>query len=302
MAVMDNMLDTPVLLITFIRPDHTRRALNAIREQKPKRLYVGQDGPREGRQDDVAKLQAVRAVVDELVDWDCELHTLYQEKNLGCGRGPYEAMSWFFQNEEKGIVLEDDINPHPLFFPYMEDLLERYMNDNAVGMVTAHNLQRYYSSKNSYYFTYEMAGTLGWGTWRRVWEKFDFDIPFDPEVLGGSLKKYGMPRLCRKMTVNNYKKWLSRDRHDCWDYQFDYYLLVNHYLNARANSCLTSHEGDDGDATHSEYSNPGYSMEVNVPLFETISHPDKVKVDSSVKWRMWKREAHCVINKLMKHD
>ena len=189
MAVMDNMLDTPVLLITFIRPDHTRRALNAIREQKPKRLYVGQDGPREGRQDDVAKLQAVRAVVDELVDWDCELHTLYQEKNLGCGRGPYEAMSWFFQNEEKGIVLEDDINPHPLFFPYMEDLLERYMNDNAVGMVTAHNLQRYYSSKNSYYFTYEMAGTLGWGTWRRVWEKFDFDIPFDPEVLGGSLKK-----------------------------------------------------------------------------------------------------------------
>lgn len=297
-----HMLDTPVLVIAFIRPDHTRRVLNALREQQPKRLYVSQDGSREGRPDDVAKLEAVRAVVDELVDWDCELHTLYQEKNLGCGRGPYEAMSWFFQNEEKGIVLEDDINPHPLFFSYMEDLLERYKNDNAVGMVTAHNLQRYYSSKNSYYFTYEMAGTLGWGTWRRVWEKFDFDIPFVPEVLEESLKRYGMPRLCRKKTVNSYKKWLSRDRHDCWDYQFDYYLLVNHYLNARANSCLTSHEGDDGDATHSEYSNPGYSMEVNVPLFETISHPGSVKVDSSVKRRMLKREAHCVINKILKHD
>lgn len=296
------MLDTPVLLIAFIRPDHTRRVLNALREQQPKRLYVSQDGPREGRPDDVDKLEAVRAVVDELVDWDCELHTLYQEKNLGCGRGPYEAMSWFFQNEEKGIVLEDDINPHPLFFSYMEDLLERYKNDNAVGMVTAHNLQRYYSSKNSYYFTYEMAGTLGWGTWRRVWEKFDFDIPFDGVLLNESLRKYGVPRLCRKKALKNYEMWLSGNRHDCWDFQFDYYLLVNHYLNARANSCLTSHEGDGEDATHSGFSNPGYKMEVDASLFEPVTHPKSVKVDCSVKWRMKKKELHNIIKIVLKRD
>ncbi len=291
------MLNTPVLLITFLRLEHTRQALSALREQKPKKLYVAQDGPREGHPDDMAKLMAVRDAVAELVDWDCELHTLYQDKNLGCGRGPYAAMSWFFENEEKGIVLEDDINPHPLFFPYMEDLLERYKDDEAVGMVTAHNMQRYYSKKNSYYFTYEMAGTLGWGTWRRVWKDFDFNIPFDAELLDGSLRKYGMPRLCRKKTIDNYKKWLSGDRHDCWDYQFDYYLLVNHYLNARANSCLTSHEGDDGDATHTGYSNPGYSMEVNASRFETITHPGSVKVDGSVKWRMLKREVHVCLKK-----
>lgn len=296
------MLDTPILLIAFIRPDHTRRVLNAIREQRPKKLYVSQDGPREGRPDDVAKLQAVRAVVDEMVDWDCELHTLYQDKNLGCGRGPYEAMSWFFQNEEKGIILEDDINPHPLFFSYMEDLLERYKDEASVGMVTAHNLQRHYSSKNSYYFTYEMAGTLGWGTWRRVWEGFDFDIPYDAQRLDAALKRYGMAQQYRKKYLNNYRIWLSRDRHDCWDYQFDYYLLVNNYLNARANSCLTSHEGDDGDATHQGYSNPRYNMEVNVPLFETLTHPKSVKMDSSVKRRMWKKELRLTIKKLLKHD
>ena len=297
-----NTFQTPVLLITFNRPEHTTRVLNVLREQKPSKLYIGQDGPRNEHPDDFAKLEAVRAVIDELVDWDCDLHTLYQEKNLGCGRGPYEAMSWFFQNEEKGIVLEDDIYPHPLFFSYMEELLERYKNEETVGMVTAHNLQRYYSSKNSYYFTFEMAGTLGWGTWRRVWSKFDFDIPYDAQLLDDALKGYGIPKQYRKRISNKYRIWLSRDRHDCWDYQFDYYLLINQYLNARANSCLTSHEGNDGDATHSGYFNPGYSMEVNVPLFENITHPSSVKMDFSVKRRIWKKEMSCIVKKLLSHD
>ena len=292
-------MDTPILLITFNRPEHTRRALETILAAKPQHLYVFQDGAREGNVRDIEKSKEVRQVVSDLTkDSDVVLHTHYADKNYGCGPGPYEAMSWFFRNVEKGIILEDDIFPHPLFFAYMEDLLERYKNEKTIGMVTAHNLQRHYSLKNSYYFTYEMAGTLGWGTWRRVWEKFDFDIPFDYELLEKSLKKFGIPRLCRNRTLNNCKKWLSGDRHDCWDYQFDYYLLVNNYLNARANSCLTSHEGDGEDATHSNYSNPGYYMDVNVPLFKVLRHPSSIKIDSSVRWRMLKKEIHLMLKKI----
>lgn len=292
------MIQTPILLITFNRPDHVRRVLTEIRKQQPATLYISQDGPRDDKPDDIVKIQTVRKVVSELVDWPCELHTNYQIKNLGCGRGPYEAISWFFSNVDKGIILEDDVLPHPLFFSYMEDLLERYKDDVRVGMVTAHNLQRYYSLSHSYYFTFEPDGTLGWGTWRRVWQNFDFDISFCKNQLMDALWRFRAPILYRLRECANYQKWMSGGRHDCWDYQFDYYLLVNHYLNARANSCLTSHEGDDADATHTGYNNPRYKMEVIESRFAPITHPSKVRIDGSVRYRILKREVHLFLKML----
>ena len=293
------MLQTPILLITFNRPDHVRKALMEIRTELPTELFIAQDGPRADRLDDVQKIQAVREAIKEIVDWPCNLHTLYQEKNLGCGRGPYEAMSWFFQQVEYGIILEDDIVPHKLFWHYMEELLGKYRDDTRVGMVCGHNLHRYYSRHNSYYFTYEMEGTLGWGTWRRVWEKFDFMIPYNAQQLDAAMRDYGMPYLYRQKLNRLYKGWLSTNRHDCWDYQFDYFLLVNRYLNVRANSCLTSHEGDDADATHIGFGNPGYKMDVNETLFEKLIHPKKIAIDRSEKHRMYKQEIKLLAKKIL---
>lgn len=294
------MYKTPILLITFNRADHVRKALTEIRKVQPSELYIAQDGPRADRLDDRKKIQIVRDIINEEVDWPCKLHTLYQEKNLGCGRGPYEAMSWFFKNVEYGIILEDDIVPHPLFWKYMEELLERYKDNERIGMVTAHNLQRYYTRHNSYYFTYEMAGTLGWGTWRRVWRGFDFEIPYDEEKFREALRFYGITRFCVQKECDNYNKWLSGTRHDCWDYQWDYYLLEHRYLNARANSCLTSHEGDDADATHTGYFNPGYKMDVHESRFVPIKHPWKVRIDTSVRIRIYKKEIRLLIKKILR--
>lgn len=293
-------MTTPILIITFNRPEHVRRVLTEVRKQQPTHLFIAQDGPRVDKLDDEAKIQAVRDVIKEMVDWPCNLFTHFSEHNLGCGRGPYEAMSWFFSNVEKGIILEDDIVPHPLFFTYMSELLERYKDDERVGMVTGHNLTRDYSCHNSYYFTFIPDGTLGWGTWRRVWKDFDFNIPYDEQQLKSALSRIHIPHYyIRRECVNN-KKWLSGNRHDCWDYQFDYYIMVNGYLNARANSCLTSHEGDDADATHTGFGNPGYKMEVHASRFEPIMHPKKVQIDISEYWRVAIKEMKLIIKSLLK--
>ena len=89
-------MKTPVLLITFNRPDHVRRVLSAIRDARPASLYVFQDGAREGNAVDAEKCPEVRAVVQELVDWDCDLHTFYADRNFGCGAGPMTGINWFF--------------------------------------------------------------------------------------------------------------------------------------------------------------------------------------------------------------
>jgi len=300
-------LKTPILLITFNRPDHTRQVLQRILEANPQDLYVFQDGAREGNANDTIKCAEVRQVINELVSHYNQyssslltLHSYLSEMNLGCGPGPYEAITWFFSQVEYGIILEDDINPHPLFWNYIEELLVRYKDDNRIGMVCGHNLQRRYCGDKSYYFTFAMEGTLGWGTWRRVWKNFKFDIPYDCKQFEETVRmQYGYTSLMAKQESNNYKRWLGTDRHDCWDYQFDYYLLLNGYLNARANSCLTSHEGDESDATHSGFTNPNYKMEVNEPLFEKISHPTKVSIAKEEKWRIYKRTAKLLFLKML---
>lgn len=283
-------MKTPILLITFNRPDHVRTALAEVLKQHPVDLYVAQDGPRANNTADVEKCTEVRSIVQEMVSGfdDVSLHTHYSSENLGCGRGPYEAMSWFFSEVEYGIILEDDINPHPLFFKYMEELLARFKDNERIGMVTAHNLYRRYSWFHSYYYTYEPSGTLGWGTYRRVWQDFKFDIPYDKSQFEYAMKHYyHMPRLYRRIMHLREAKWLSGDRHDSWDYQFDYYLLTKGYLNARANSCLTSHEGVGEDATHQGYANPGYIMDVRPNLFEKIRHPWFVHIDIKERFRMY---------------
>lgn len=295
--MMQESFDIPILLITFNRPDHVRSALTEIRKQKPKELFISQDGPRKGNDFDIAKIQEVRTIITDFVDWPCHLHTLFQETNLGCGPAPYAAISWFFQNVDKGIILEDDIVPHPLFFSYMKTLLNRYANDDRIGAVMGHNLYRKYSLKNSYYFTYDTEGTLGWGTWKRVWDKVDFNVTVNPDEFSSSLKKYfHFPKIYRKREINHFCRVLNCDRHDRWDYQLEYCLKLYGYLNIKPNSCLTSHEGNDLDATHTGYSNPNYKMEVIESRFLDLRHPLYVHIDILERLRLNKRTIRCIIH------
>ena len=71
----------------------------SIKKQQPKRLYIAADGPRANKPGEAEKCQKVRDLAKQ-VDWDCELKTLFREKNYGCGRAVSGAISWFFENEE----------------------------------------------------------------------------------------------------------------------------------------------------------------------------------------------------------
>lgn len=79
------MSSIPILLITFNRPEHTRRVLKPIIAAQPQDLYVFQDGARDGNENDLKKCAEVRHVVEELTkDTEVVLHTNYFDKNLGC--------------------------------------------------------------------------------------------------------------------------------------------------------------------------------------------------------------------------
>ena len=131
-------MKSPVLFIIFIREDTTRKVFEKIREAKPPRLYIAADGPRPGRPDDIEKCKATRSIVND-IDWECEVKTLFRDENLGCGKGVSSAITWFFDNEPEGIIIEDDILPNMEFFKFCDEMLEKYRDDERIQLVAGFN-------------------------------------------------------------------------------------------------------------------------------------------------------------------
>ena len=242
----------PVLVMAFNRPDHLSRLLERLREVQPERLYVAIDGPRAAMEGEPERVQACRDLVGT-VDWPCEVHTLFQEHNLGCGQGVTTAISWFFEHEERGIILEDDIVPDPSFFPYCEELLERYQDDERVFAISGCNFvpSSVQTRPDLPYRFMTVPHIWGWATWRRSWAAHRLDI-------SGWRDRLPLTRLWRRVgrSIPGTVYWtstfelLARGEVDTWDGQLVLAAMERGQLTATSNVNLVQNIGFGSDATH----------------------------------------------------
>ena len=178
---MNKQFETPITFIIFKRPDITEKVFETIRQVKPKKLLVIADGPRNNREGEAEKCAATRAIIEK-VDWDCQVIKNYSDVNLGCAKRVSSGLDWAFENVEETIILEDDCIPHPTFFRFCEELLERYRNDTRITSIAAQNAQLGNQRTNySYYFS-SYSHCWGWASWRRAWQNYDLHIKLWPEV------------------------------------------------------------------------------------------------------------------------
>lgn len=168
--------DVNVLIIFFIRDDVLAKSFEAVREARPRRLLLWQDGAREGRPDDVAGIERCRKVVEN-IDWDCEVYKNYQTKNWGCDPSTFYSHKWAFSIVDECIILEDDCVPSQSFFPFCKELLERYRNDNRVNRICGMCNIANYDSPFDYLFSKAGSGP-GFATWKRVADLWDEDYTF----------------------------------------------------------------------------------------------------------------------------
>ena len=140
---MKDALDIPVALMVFARPDSLAKILASVRTARPRLLFVVADGPRDTRPQDIANCAAVRGVLDT-IDWPCEIRRLEADRNMGCDPRISSGLDWIFQQVDEAIVLEDDVIPHPSFFPWCAAMLRRYRHDSQIMHVAGRNeLQRW---------------------------------------------------------------------------------------------------------------------------------------------------------------
>jgi hypothetical protein len=165
----------PVLLLIFNRPEMTRRVFAEIAEARPVRLYVAADGPRAGVSGELNRCEESRSIATK-VDWNCDVATRFEAANVGLAKHVSTSITWFFEHEEEGIVLEDDCVPDLSFFRFCSELLHHYRADPRVMHISGSNLQfGRRRGRGSYYFS-RYPQIWGWASWRRAWSLYDFSL------------------------------------------------------------------------------------------------------------------------------
>ncbi len=243
---------TPVLLIAWRRPHTTKQVIDAIRVAAPTRIFVACDGPNPERAGEAEKVAATRALIGKEIDWPCTMERLYSDVNHGCRLGPSCAISWFFKQVEEGIILEDDCVPHPDFFPYCAELLERYREDERIWCISGNNFQEgRWRGDGSYYFS-RYNHCWGWASWRCCWSHYDRDLSRWPALKASGLLEGMFEDPIERGYWSNiwYKTYSESQLVTWWDYQWTFTCLVNGGLTALPNANLVSNVGFGADGSH----------------------------------------------------
>jgi hypothetical protein len=245
MQTVDRPCETPVLLMTFRRPETTVRVFEAIRQARPKALYVAANAPRPGNAVEADQCKAVRKIV-QAVDWDCSLHTLFRDEHLGADVSISSAIDWFFGAVEEGIILEDDCLPDVTFFRFCGEMLDRYRAATNVMEVTGYNLLSGLHKTEFDYVLSHFGFQWGWATWKRAWNFFDLQMRGWPKF-----KELGFHRSFPFYPQRNVT-FESAYMGKCttWDFQWHFAVGANSGLSVVPKFSLIENIGFGVNATH----------------------------------------------------
>lgn len=269
---MDNYsCKSPVLLLIFNRPDTAHMVFNAIKAVKPPKLYIAADGPRKDRVNESELCKQARSIV-EMIDWDCQVETLFRTENLGCKEAIASAVTWFFDKEEEGIVLEDDCLPGNDFFYYCDTLLEKYRTDERIRHISGCNLQFGKKWGDATVYFGNRPEVWGWASWKRVMKDYDKDLKlYHEDEVRVQMNKLFDDRFLIETWVQIFKDTKSGVI-NTWDYQLVFLMFFNNGLCVQPNINLVSNIGFRPDGTHT-VTTEGKSANIPLEKITEITYP-----------------------------
>lgn len=272
----------PILFITYNRFETSRLVFESIRAQKPTKLYFASDGPK--NDSDYEKIIRVRDLVS-LIDWDCEIKTLFRNKNLGCRIGVSSAITWFFEKEDMGIILEDDCLPNTTFFPFCENLLTKYKEEKSIGLISGNNYFQVIPHLKEDYFFSNIPSIWGWATWKRAWDLYDDSFMIWPKWKNSKEWKvqnpYFFERLLNKVSFNK----TFQKKIDTWDSIWHAYLIHNGLISIIPKVNLVSNIGFGSESTNTVNDSSPFSNLNTFELYKII-HPKQIKIHKRIDYWM----------------
>lgn len=278
-------LETPVAFIVFNRPEQTERVFRAIARARPAKLLVVADGPRNASEQE--RCSATRAIIEK-VDWDCQVLKNYSDVNLGCKNRVSSGLDWVFEQSEEAIILEDDCLPDETFFPFCTELLQRFRNDERVGMICGSNFHVGKKRLSHSYFFGLHVTVWGWATWRRAWKHYDVRMRRWPELR----ETKWLADLLKNPVAEKYWQETFEDmfqgKFDTWDYQMFFSWWSRNMLAAIPDRNLISNIGFGSDASRTRDALPTMANLPVLPMTFPLSHPPDVLLDLAADKRSFR--------------
>lgn len=253
-------MKTPVLLIAFNRPHHTKQTFEGIKKYQPETLYVSIDGPREVYHEDAKLIEEVYHYIQSNVDWQCDLKIKRNKQNFGAGYASIQAIDWLFEHEERGIILDDDCVAEQDFFLFCEKMLYLYQKQDKIMHISGSNFLKTNISEDYFFSKYNPV--WGWATWKRAWKHYAFRIDFQEKEIKHFHRNYALTKKERKYWAYTFDSVSLEKRTSTWDYQWTYHIWKNEGICITAGKNLISNIGFDETATHA-----------NDPFFSTAKLP-----------------------------
>jgi len=275
-------MKSAVLLIAFNRPDLIRKVVDRVRQAHPPRVFAYVDGPRPGSADDPDLVEETRRVLTEGIDWSTDVSFFFSDTNRGITDGPPDAIDWFFSQVPEGIILEDDCVPHPDFFGYCDDLLERHRNNTPVwGIGGDNSLGIPVSAEFSYGFISDPL-PWGWATWARAWAHHDRNMMMWTELRASQEFRHLIPDRTER---RRRRELIDTKTNSSWHYRWSLTVLINRAMFAVPRHNLISNVGfNREDATHTVGSSPQGNSPTQSIL--PLNHPIKIELDGDAQ-KFW---------------
>jgi hypothetical protein len=276
--------NVPILFVVFNRPETTEIVLRKIREIRPNRLYIAADGPRSDVFGEDELCIKVRDLISKGIDWQCDLSTLYRQENLGCKLGVSSAINWFFENEEEGIILEDDCLPDISFFLFAQEMLEKYRNDENIIAINGCNFGYNYNESSYFYSRY--MNVWGWATWRRVNSEIRYDITDWHNTKKIRFLRSRLKNKIIDLDITWFEYWkeifdnIADKKLDSWAFFWIFHQFLNNKKNIISSRNLIKNIGFNKHATHTKYIDHSASNlqinELHFPLLHPSGNSRKI--------------------------
>lgn len=275
---------TPILFIVFNRPDRTSKVFEEIRKVRPAKLFVSADGPRKNVSSDIQLCRETRDIVKK-VDWQCRVYTHFSQKNLGVKMGVVNAIDWFFDHVDEGIILEDDCLPNASFFKFLETMLAKYRNDDRIVQVCGTNaMGEWKSLSQSYFFSY-YGSIWGWATWKRAWALNDITMKLwqrnDSREAVRSVVGGGLQYVYRK----NIYDITYRGKVDAWSYAWSFARVINSGLSIVPAVNLIKNLGFGSESSNTKSSKNAFSELVRRDMRFPLKDPQYIVADRQFDWQ-----------------
>ena len=165
------LVDVPVRVNIWIRPECQRKQFEVIKQARPSIIFLQSDG---GRNDNEWEaIHKNRKIFEDEIDWECKVHKIYENKNLGLYSMGQKVTKYIWEHVDRCIFLEDDQIPSVCFFQYCAELLEKYKDDLRIDCICGMNHLGKSEHVTADYFFSRQGSIWGIATWRRTDEMRD---------------------------------------------------------------------------------------------------------------------------------